>query len=267
MLNVQAHAKRNAGATRPLDRGALHDRAVLKEIRLPSLSLRRFNSETIRCVLFSNWRRQLQDDTIRLVASTPKRRRSSSHRAILAATRELIAQQGYGRLTIEGIAARAGVGKQTIYRWWPSKGAVAIEALLDEVQPDIEFPSTGDFRADLEAVLGSVARLLADPRTGPPLTALLAETQHDEALEQKSAGGVISSHPRPLPRTRRRRPRGGRPPRRRHRRGDPRLRLRAPLVPRTHSPREHEPSLREDGRPNRLRWRPRAPTARDGIAA
>ena len=184
MLDVEANVERNAGATRPLDRGALHDRAVLKELDFHLYPFVVFCSETIRCVLFSKWRRQLQDDTIRLVASTPKRRRSSSHRAILAATRELIAQQGYGRLTIEGIAARAGVGKQTIYRWWPSKGAVAIEALLDEVQPDIEFPSTGDFRADLEAVLGSVAQLLADPRTGPPLTALLAETQHDEALRE-----------------------------------------------------------------------------------
>jgi AcrR family transcriptional regulator len=112
------------------------------------------------------------------------RRRRSSHRAILAATRELIRERGYGALTIEGVAARAGVGKQTIYRWWPSKGAVAIEALLDEIELAIEFPDTGDLSRDLGALLVSVADLLGAPETGPPLTALLADTQHDDALRE-----------------------------------------------------------------------------------
>jgi AcrR family transcriptional regulator len=112
------------------------------------------------------------------------RRRRSSHRAILAATRELIRERGYGSLTIEGVAARAGVGKQTIYRWWPSKGAVAIEALLDEIELAIEFPDTGHLGRDLGALLVSVAELLGAPETGPPLTALLADTQHDDALRE-----------------------------------------------------------------------------------
>jgi AcrR family transcriptional regulator len=112
------------------------------------------------------------------------RRRRSSHRAILAATRELIAERGYGSLTIEGVAARAGVGKQTIYRWWPSKGAVAIEALLEEIELAIEFPDTGDLSRDLGSLLASVAELLGAPATGPPLTALLADTQHDQALRE-----------------------------------------------------------------------------------
>jgi AcrR family transcriptional regulator len=123
-----------------------------------------------------------QDDTIRLVEAS--RRRRSSHRAILAATRELIRERGYGSLTIEGVAARAGVGKQTIYRWWPSKGAVAIEALLDEIELAIEFPDTGDLSRDLGALLARVAKLLGAPATGPPLTALLADTQHDDALRE-----------------------------------------------------------------------------------
>jgi AcrR family transcriptional regulator len=112
------------------------------------------------------------------------RRRRSSHRAILAATRALIRERGYASLTIEGVAARAGVGKQTIYRWWPSKGAVAIEALLEEVELAIEFPDTGDLARDLGSLLASVADLLGSPETGPPLTALLAATQHDDALRE-----------------------------------------------------------------------------------
>jgi AcrR family transcriptional regulator len=126
--------------------------------------------------------RSCQDDTIRLVEGS--RRRQSSHRAILAATRELIRERGYGSLTIEGVAARAGVGKQTIYRWWPSKGAVAIEALLDDIELAIEFPDTGDLGRDLGLLLVSVAELLGAPETGPPLTALLADTQHDDALRE-----------------------------------------------------------------------------------
>ena len=60
----------------------------------------------------------------------PGRRSESSHRAIVAATQELLVEVGYRELTIEGVAARAGVGKQTIYRWWPSRAALALEAYL-----------------------------------------------------------------------------------------------------------------------------------------
>lgn len=126
--------------------------------------------------------RSCQDDTIRLVK--PSRRSRSSHHAILDATRELIRERGYGALTIEGVAARAGVGKQTIYRWWPSKGAVAIEALFEQVELAIEFPDTGDLQRDLGSLLASVAELLGSPETGPALTALLADTQHDDALRK-----------------------------------------------------------------------------------
>jgi AcrR family transcriptional regulator len=51
----------------------------------------------------------------------PSRRNARAHAAILDATRELIAKIGYDKMSIEGIAAAAGVGKQTIYRWWPPR--------------------------------------------------------------------------------------------------------------------------------------------------
>jgi AcrR family transcriptional regulator len=58
-------------------------------------------------------------------------------------------ESGFGKLSIEGIAARAGVGKATIYRWWPNKGTVAMEAFLAAVSPTIAFSSTASARADL----------------------------------------------------------------------------------------------------------------------
>src|SRR5688572_3560572 len=85
------------------------------------------------------------------------RRNETSRRAILTAAFDLLQEVGYAKLSIEGVAARAGVGKQTIYRWWPSKGAVLFDAFLmlsegAEGEPPV-LPDTGDLEADLTVVL------------------------------------------------------------------------------------------------------------------
>ncbi|RGC68968.1 Transcriptional regulator, TetR family [Micromonospora sp. MW-13] len=80
--------------------------------------------------------------------------------AILAAARDLVAELGYPRTSIEAIARRAGVGKQTTYRWWPSKGAVvpdAVRALSEDEAGAIILPDTGDLEADLTTVLRATA--------------------------------------------------------------------------------------------------------------
>ncbi|MFE9749446.1 TetR/AcrR family transcriptional regulator [Saccharothrix saharensis] len=119
--------------------------------------------------------------------STPNstRRSERSRVAILTATRELITEVGYAKLTIEAIAARAGVGKQTIYRWWPSKGAVVFDSLLAlSESPDggIELPDTGDVEADLKAVLRATAAEFADPAFEAPIRALNTEIINDPEL-------------------------------------------------------------------------------------
>jgi AcrR family transcriptional regulator len=90
-------------------------------------------------------------------APNPARRSERSRRAILTAALDLVEESGYAKLSIEGIAARAGVGKQTIYRWWPSKGAVLLDALLalseDQEGEVLSLPDTGDLAADLKLVL------------------------------------------------------------------------------------------------------------------
>lgn len=113
-------------------------------------------------------------------APKTSRRRESSRLAILEAAASLCRDEGYARLSIEAIAARAGVGKHTIYRWWPSKGAVLTEALDREmVAGAATFPDTGDIVSDMRATITEVARIQADPRFGPVIAALIAEAQMD----------------------------------------------------------------------------------------
>lgn len=115
-------------------------------------------------------------------APDPARRSDRSRRAILAATIALIGEVGYDRTSIEGIAKRAGVGKQTIYRWWPSKGAVALEALNDSLAAVVDFPDTGDIVEDLRTQMKGVTELLGSTEVGPVYQGLLAAAQCDAAV-------------------------------------------------------------------------------------
>jgi AcrR family transcriptional regulator len=114
----------------------------------------------------------------------PTRRNQRSRQAILAATADLVGEVGYSKLTVEAIAARAGVGKQTIYRWWPDKGAVLLDAYLALVGADQEltFPDSSDLKADLRLVLGSMVDSLADPVFERRYRALLTAIQDDPKL-------------------------------------------------------------------------------------
>lgn len=121
------------------------------------------------------------------MARTPDstRRSERSRSAILSATRELIGEVAYAKLTIEAIAARAGVGKQTIYRWWPSKGAVVFDAILAQIadaEGVIELPDTGDIAADLKTVLRATVAEFADPAFDAPIRAVLTEVINDPGL-------------------------------------------------------------------------------------
>lgn len=119
------------------------------------------------------------------------RRSQRSRQAIYDAALALVAEAGYPKTTIEGIAARAGVGKQTIYRWWSSKAEVLLEAFLDlgeqaqlaQGQEDAyAIPDTGDFAADLKAVLRATVDQLYDPKFEAPSRALAAEGVVNEQL-------------------------------------------------------------------------------------
>lgn len=114
----------------------------------------------------------------------PARRSQRSLRAILAAAVDLLLEVGYAKLTIEAIAARAGVGKQTIYRWWPTKGAILLDVFLDMVDAtgEIVLPVTENLGEDLKIGPRSTMDALAEPRFEIPYRALLTVIQHDESL-------------------------------------------------------------------------------------
>lgn len=119
------------------------------------------------------------------MAPDPTRRSERSRRAIHAAARDLVVEQGFAKVTIEAIAARAGVGKQTIYRWWPSKGAVVLDALVAESVPAGDappLPDTGDLAADLRTVLRATVAELTGPEGDTLLRAMTAEIQYDTDL-------------------------------------------------------------------------------------
>ena len=113
------------------------------------------------------------------------RRSERSRRAILTAALELLAETGYPALTIEAIAARAGVGKQTIYRWWRGKGMVILDALTETAPQDVVLPDTGDLRADLRAVIRATVAEFADPRLSATTRALTIETLADDTLAEQ----------------------------------------------------------------------------------
>jgi AcrR family transcriptional regulator len=114
----------------------------------------------------------------------PARRNERSRQAILTATADLLDEVGYTKLAVEAIAARAGVGKQTIYRWWPDKGAVVLDAYLVLVgaDQDLALPDSGDFEADLRKVLGFMVDSLAEPVFEQRYRALLTAIQDNPEL-------------------------------------------------------------------------------------
>ncbi|MEC4018439.1 TetR/AcrR family transcriptional regulator [Streptomyces sp. H27-D2] len=117
-----------------------------------------------------------------IVTPNPQRRSEKSRQAILSAALELCTEKGYGRVTMESIAARAGVSKKTIYRWWHSKGAVLLEAVIEALVSVTPFPDTGDLEADLRTHMVGAVRLLTSPPFGPAYTGILAEMYHDDSL-------------------------------------------------------------------------------------
>jgi AcrR family transcriptional regulator len=106
-------------------------------------------------------------------------RNADTDSAILAATCELLLENGYGRLSMEAVAARSGVGKPTLYRRWSSKAALVADAVVAILSADapaaaMALPYTGEVDRDLHDWLDAFAGLAADPIKAALVLALIA---------------------------------------------------------------------------------------------
>lgn len=122
--------------------------------------------------------------------SPPRRRSEKSRIAIVAATRELLLARGFDGLTIEAVAARAGVGKQTIYRWWPSRPALVADVVLEDADKIIEsVADTGDLAADITGWAANLAATLTSARGFAMLCILTAASlEHEDIAARLRAG-------------------------------------------------------------------------------
>jgi AcrR family transcriptional regulator len=110
---------------------------------------------------------------------TGRRRNEAVRRAILGAALAILREGNMRDLTIGGIAERAGVGRQTIYRWWPSKDAVVAEAMTYQAREIVPVPDTGMLRSDLTAFLEDSFKGTQDPGTQRMLRQVMSAAQHD----------------------------------------------------------------------------------------
>jgi AcrR family transcriptional regulator len=112
----------------------------------------------------------------------PRSERSRS--AILAAAGELMLEGGLGAATIDAIALRAGVGKATIYKWWPSRAAVALEGLMLVASDSWNVTEGATAMEALSEHMRAVTRLFTETPAGPLMRSLVADAQSDPAIAE-----------------------------------------------------------------------------------
>jgi AcrR family transcriptional regulator len=111
-------------------------------------------------------------------------RDAARDQAILNAALRILQAEGYGGLTIEGVAVGAGVGRPTIYRRWPSKPALVVAALVDSSRLALPVPDTGSVRRDLIAVQRHQAELMSSPDSRRITAGLIADLANDDELAE-----------------------------------------------------------------------------------
>jgi AcrR family transcriptional regulator len=129
-------------------------------------------------------------------ASSPRRRSEKSRTAIVSATRELLLERGFDGLTIEAVAARAGVGKQTIYRWWPSRPVLVADVMLEDADRILaSVDHSDDLAADLVGWVRKLTTTLTTPRGSAMLRILtVACVEHEETANKLRAGFSAPLH-------------------------------------------------------------------------
>jgi AcrR family transcriptional regulator len=124
-----------------------------------------------------------------------RRRNEDVHRAVLTATVALLDEPtvGLSRLTIEGVALRAGVSKATIYRWWGGKTDLIVEAYLAKAARDVPVPDTGAVRQDLIELLGRLAFALTKLGSGRTMSDFVVEAHSNSTFGDRFRATLLSS--------------------------------------------------------------------------
>lgn len=125
-------------------------------------------------------------------AARGRPRSARARRAILEATREILADGGVHALTVEGVAARAGVAKTTIYRRWRSKHELALAVLIDMVEAVVAVPEAGDTRRELTALVAGAVRILGGTLMGRVMQGLVSDLASDPALAEDFRRRVVA---------------------------------------------------------------------------
>ncbi|HEU4882460.1 MAG TPA: TetR/AcrR family transcriptional regulator [Longimicrobium sp.] len=128
------------------------------------------------------------DDTDRPRPGRP--RSEEAHTAILRASLELIREVGFDALAMDAIAARAGVGKATVYRRWKNKELLVVEA-IDAIVRAVPDPDTGSTEGDLRVLMNATLRMYADPATAALLSGLVAAMVRSEPIARAVRGGFV----------------------------------------------------------------------------
>ncbi|WP_307852595.1 TetR/AcrR family transcriptional regulator C-terminal ligand-binding domain-containing protein [Glaciihabitans sp. dw_435] len=113
--------------------------------------------------------------------------------AVLTAAGELLFETGLTGITFEKVAQRAGASKMTLYKWWPSPGALALEAYFAAVKASLAFPDTGDVERDLTSQLHAFVHLITEQSGGRVIAELVGAAQTDPDL----ASAFAESYTRP----------------------------------------------------------------------
>ena len=94
----------------------------------------------------------------------------------------MLVDVGYAAMTMKGIAERAGVGRQTVYRWWSTKAEILLEACVEDIHEEVTTPPQADPAGDLLAYLEALTEFLTVSPAGLAYRALIGEAQHDPAV-------------------------------------------------------------------------------------
>ena len=133
-----------------------------------------------------------RSETVPVAERDPAGRSARTEKAILDATREILAESGVRELTVERVAARSGVAKTSIYRRWRSKHELALAVLLDMVENVVATPDLGDTRKELISFVNAAVKILGSTLMGRVMQGLVSDLATDPDLAAAFRKQVVS---------------------------------------------------------------------------